>query len=110
MARNPRYFADPLRFRPERWLPEDHPLYDSQFTGDNRKGFHPFSQGPRVCAGKEIAWRQSRLFVAKVLWKFDLEIIKGQHLDMDRDLRGWAMYVKPDLRVRFTPVRHKTGM
>ncbi|KAI0410783.1 cytochrome P450 [Xylaria grammica] len=110
MARSPRYFADPSRFRPERWLPEKHPLYDSQFTDDNRKGFYPFSQGPRVCAGKEIAWWQSRLFLAKIIWKFNVHMIPGQLLNMDRDLKGWAMYVKPDLRVRFTPVMRKTGM
>ncbi|KAI1501375.1 cytochrome P450 [Biscogniauxia marginata] len=88
LARSPRNFRDPLSFRPERWLPVDHPLYDIQFSEDNRKGFHPFSQGPRICAGREIAWWQSRLFIAKVLWTFDMEIVGGQHIDMDEDLRG----------------------
>ncbi|KAK7757681.1 hypothetical protein SLS62_000058 [Diatrype stigma] len=103
LARSPRNFKQPLRFRPERWLPEDHPLYDEQFSSDNRKGFHPFSQGPRACAGKEIAWWQSRVFIAKVLWTFNLEMVSGQHVDIDRDMRGWGMFQKPDVRVRFVP-------
>lgn len=57
--------------------------------------------GPRMCAGKEITWWQSRLFIAKTLWVFDLEMVSGQHIDMDRDLRGWGMVVKPEFRVRF---------
>ncbi|KAJ5274000.1 hypothetical protein N7478_009125 [Penicillium angulare] len=103
LARSANNFRDPISFRPERWLKEGHPLYDSQFARDNRKGFHPFSQGPRICAGREIAWWQSRLFLAKVLWTFDLEMVYGQHVDMEKDLRGWGMYEKPEISVRFRP-------
>nr|A0A2L0P0J8.1 RecName: Full=Cytochrome P450 monooxygenase TwmD; AltName: Full=Wortmanamides biosynthesis cluster protein D [Talaromyces wortmannii]AUY61972.1 TwnD [Talaromyces wortmannii]QBC19712.1 TwmD [Talaromyces wortmannii] len=103
LARSPRNFRHALSFRPERWLQEDHALYDAQFAQDNRKGFQPFSQGPRICAGKEIAWWQSRVFLAKVLWTFDLEMVSGQQIDMARDLRGWGMYDKPEIRVRFRP-------
>ncbi|KAI1372086.1 cytochrome P450 [Hypoxylon crocopeplum] len=109
LARSPRNFHQPLSFRPERWLPEDHPLYDPQFAEDNRKGYQPFSQGPRMCAGKEIAWWQSRVFIAKTLWTFDLEMVSGQEVDMDRDLRGWGMFQKPEVRVKFVPVAQKTG-
>ncbi|KAI6084451.1 cytochrome P450 [Hypoxylon rubiginosum] len=88
LARSPRNFHEPLHFRPERWLPEDHPLYDQRFESDRRKEFHPFSQGPRICTGREIAWWQSRVFIAKVLWTFDLELVDGQQVDVDKDLRG----------------------
>lgn len=92
LARNPRNFRHPLDFRPERWLPtdEDDPLYYPQFADDNRKGFQPFSQGPRMCSGREIAWWKSRVFIARVLWKCDdLEGVfgfKGEvDMDMDRE-------------------------
>ncbi|KAI1409860.1 cytochrome P450 [Hypoxylon sp. FL1857] len=107
LARSPRNFHDPLNFRPERWLPEDHPLYDTKFSADSRKGFQPFGQGPRMCAGKEIAWWQSRVFVAKVIWSFDLELASGQEIDLDEQLKGWGMYQKPEVRVRFVPVVRK---
>lgn len=111
MARSPRNFHEPLQFRPERWITADdkHPLFDPKFANDNRAGFQPFSQGPRICAGKEIAWWQIRVFIAKVLWKFDLEIVPGSigAEGLDGVLRGWAMYEKPEVRVRFLPVRQK---
>lgn len=44
------------------------------------------------------------MFIAKVLWMFDLRSVPGQHVEMDRDLRGWGMYEKPEVRVRFVPV------
>ncbi|RYP78714.1 hypothetical protein DL771_000381 [Monosporascus sp. 5C6A] len=92
LARDPRNFCEPLRFRPERRLPEEHPLYNTRFAKNDRKGFRPFSLGHRMCAGKEIAWWQSRVSIAKVLWTFDLEMVSGQQINMDRDLRGleWA--------------------
>ncbi|KAI1661697.1 cytochrome P450 [Daldinia decipiens] len=108
LARSRYNFHKPLDFRPERWLPKQHPLYDPQFADDNCKGFQPFSQGPRMCAGREIAWWQSRLFIAKVLWTFDLEMVSGQNINMDKDLRGWGMYEKPEVRVRFVPAVHTT--
>ncbi|OBT60470.1 hypothetical protein VE03_10312 [Pseudogymnoascus sp. 23342-1-I1] len=55
LARSPRYFHDPLHFRPQRWLPSDHPLYNPKFAKDELKGFLPFSVGPRQCMGKDIA-------------------------------------------------------
>ncbi|KAH9900496.1 cytochrome P450 [Xylariomycetidae sp. FL2044] len=109
MARSQRNFHRPLEYRPERWLTETHPLYDATFASDNRKGFQPFSQGPRMCAGKEIAWWQSRLFIAKLLWTFDLELVSGHQVDMDRDLRGWGTYEKPEVLVRFVPVTNISG-
>lgn len=62
-----------------------------------------------MCAGKEIAWWQIRAFLAKVLWKFDLEPVPGTNSteDMDSVLRGWAMYEKPEFRVRFVPVARR---
>ncbi|CAG8981635.1 hypothetical protein HYALB_00013715 [Hymenoscyphus albidus] len=101
LARDPRNFHEPLTFCPERWLSKEHALYEPRFENDSRKGFYPFSQGPRACPGKVIAWWQSRLFIAKTLWTFDLEMVIGQEVDLDRDLRGWGIYMKPEMFVRF---------
>lgn len=103
-SRSPRNYRDPLHFRPQRWLPDDHPLYDARFAQDDLKGFQPFSQGPRACVGKEVAWWQARLLLAKVLWTFDLELVPGQNINLDKALRVYGMYIKPEVWVRFLPV------
>lgn len=103
ITRNPRYFRDPLKFRPARWLPPGHPKYDARFANDNLKSFFPFGLGPRACTGREIAWSQIRLFLAKVLWTFDVELIYGKDFTLDRDFSTYVMWNKPELRVRFTP-------
>lgn len=104
MQRNPKNFHDPLHFRPERWLPTEHRRHDRKFDNDARSGFLPFSQGPRMCTGKEIAWWESRVFFGKLLWTFDLELIPGRTVDFDRDLRGWGIFEKPIFNVKFIQV------
>lgn len=103
-ARSPRYFADPLNYRPQRWLPPDHPLYDPKFQADDAKAFLPFNQGPRMCPGSAIAWAQTKLFIAKILWTFDLEMVKGHNLSFDRHFTFYSLWTKPELWVKFVRV------
>ncbi|KAI1085484.1 cytochrome P450 [Whalleya microplaca] len=86
LARSPIYFHDPLHFRPQRWLPPSHSLYDPAFSRDHLKGFYPFSLGPRICLGREMAWLQGKLFLAKVLWTFDVIKVDNQDFDLEKDL------------------------
>jgi len=103
--RHERYFANPLEFHPERWLPSDHPQYETRYAGDNLKATFPFSIGPRKCTGKEIAWSQTRLFLAKILWTFDLEAIRGHEKSFEKDFTVHLLWNRPDLYVRFVPAR-----
>ncbi|KAL2351348.1 cytochrome P450 [Cryomyces antarcticus] len=57
-------FNDPMAFSPERWL-ED-PELD--------KWLVPFSKGPRMCLGINLAWAELRLTFARVFHKFDMEL------------------------------------
>ncbi|KAI1268078.1 cytochrome P450 [Xylariaceae sp. FL1019] len=100
-TRDARYFHGGDNYRPQRWLPEDHPHWDAAFKSDMRDGFRPFSIGPRACPGKPLAWRQTKLFLAKVLWKFDVEMLPGQSIVFQRDFRMYGMWKKPNFRVRF---------
>lgn len=105
-ARSPRFFTDPLKFRPERWLPPDHPRFDPRYKDDNLKASKPFSQGPRGCPGGSIALALLRMFVARVLWEFDLEAAPGQEgLSFDKDFKFMTFWERPQFWVRFKPVK-----
>ncbi|EPE30390.1 Cytochrome P450 [Glarea lozoyensis ATCC 20868] len=103
--RHERWFRDPLEFHPERWLPQEHPLYDEKYADDNLKAAFPFGLGPRQCPGKEIAWVQCRLFLGKLLWSFDLEGVSGHEKYFDKDFKAYLMWERPELWVRFLPAR-----
>lgn len=103
-TRSTRYFKEPGQFKPQRWLPQDHKLWDASFANDATEDFRPFSRGPRNCIGMGSAWRQTRLFIAKVLWHFDAELVPGEEVIFDRDFRSYAMWEKPRVRAYFRPV------
>ncbi|KAF1994668.1 benzoate 4-monooxygenase cytochrome P450 [Amniculicola lignicola CBS 123094] len=104
LARHPDYFHDPLRYQPRRWLPTSHPLHDPAFANDHLKSLYPFSLGPRVCMGREMAYTQAKMFLAKVLWKFDVLQVEGQSFDLEKTLLHYGFFEKPEMYVRFVPV------
>lgn len=77
--RNPENFIDPDSFRPQRWLPATHPLYESKYASDNKAVFKPFSHGTRDCIGKNLAYAEMRVIIARILFRFDFELEPGQH-------------------------------
>ncbi|KAL6653167.1 hypothetical protein ACP70R_012092 [Stipagrostis hirtigluma subsp. patula] len=56
---------DAMEFRPERWLDED-----GVFVPESPFKFTAFQAGPRVCLGKEFAYRQMKIFAAVLLYLF----------------------------------------
>ncbi|KAJ2989935.1 hypothetical protein NUW58_g2258 [Xylaria curta] len=101
VSRSSRYFCDAHQYRPQRWLAAEHGLFEARFANDDLDAFSPFSQGPRICVGKEIAWWQARLVMAKILWTFNVQVAPGQIVNLETDLKAWGYWVKPELRVRF---------
>ena len=106
-ARSPHYFRDSLKYRPQRWLPSSHPLYDPNFAKDDLRGLFPFSIGPRMCPGREVAWMEGRLYIAKVLWTFEVFKVPGQKVNLEGTLKHWGFFAKPEMKVRFVPVNRE---
>lgn len=72
MHYNKEYYPEPLRFRPERWIvgaaessAESVALAESAFCA--------FSAGSRGCVGKNMAWLEMRIVMAKTLWKYKIK-------------------------------------
>ena len=85
--RDPRWFEDPLEFRPDRWTPEFRETLP-------RFAYYPFGGGPRLCIGEGFAWMEAMLVLATL----------GQR---------WAMRHDPDQTVELMPLvslRPKGGM
>ncbi|KAF2230509.1 cytochrome P450 monooxygenase-like protein [Viridothelium virens] len=61
-----RNFSSPESYLPARWID---PV---KMETHNSDVFNPFSTGPRSCVGEEFAWTEVRLFLAKLLFNFDL--------------------------------------
>jgi cytochrome P450 len=74
MHRDPRWFADPERFIPERWTPEF-------VKGLPKYAYFPFGGGPRLCIGQQFAMMEAMLMVATIAQRFDLALAPNQRIE-----------------------------
>ncbi|VUC29346.1 unnamed protein product [Clonostachys rosea] len=98
--RNPNYYQLPDSFIPERW--QD----DPRFNSDAKKVFQPFSFGPRNCIGKNLAYAEMRLILARIIWNFDLHLAADSDGWIDRS-EVYSLWHKPDLNAYLVPVVRK---
>jgi len=96
MYRSSKYFHRPEEFIPERWTG------DPEFKDDNRAVVQPFSNGPRNCVGRNLAYVEMRLLLARFLFNFDIEATP--------ETQGWLnnqtvylLWSKPPLWIKLLP-------
>ncbi|KAK3302986.1 cytochrome P450, partial [Chaetomium strumarium] len=86
--RSPANFADPDAFAPERWLPTTTTDSRSRYADDRREALQAFGYGPRNCLGQNMALHEMRLVLARLFFRFDLEL-----LDESRDWTDQKAFV-----------------
>ncbi len=71
--RDPRWFPEPERFDPERFLPEAK-------EARPRFAYFPFGGGRRVCIGEGFAWMEGVLVLAAIARRWRLRLAPGQEI------------------------------
>ena len=69
LHRDPRWWAEPERFRPDRWLrrvPGEADRFDPRSPGQPRGAYLPFGAGPRMCIGEQFAWSEAATMLAEL--------------------------------------------
>ena len=79
MGRNPKYYDDPMEFRPERWTRD----FERQLP---RGAYTPFAGGPRVCLGKQFAMMEMRMILATLVRRIEIRIPDGFEPDFVTEL------------------------
>lgn len=111
-SRSPANFVEPNSFLPERWLPHDHPKWNSRFDLDKLHASRPFGYGPKRCLGEDLSYLEARLILAHLVSNFDLELDSSiDHatqnalwsLDPEEtQIQLYQVLVKPNLWVKLT--------
>lgn len=79
IARDPNAWADPLEFRPERFLPNgEKPTVDVK---GNSFDVIPFGAGRRICAGMSLGLRVVQFMTATLVHAFDWELPEGKTVE-----------------------------
>ncbi|KAK6544718.1 hypothetical protein TWF694_001404 [Orbilia ellipsospora] len=89
---HPDYWTAPSEFHPERFLG------DSKFANDKLEALQPFSIGPRDCIGRNLAYAEMRLILARILFSFDMRIAPESVGWLDGQ-KAYTFWEKPDLNV-----------
>ncbi|KAK6840445.1 hypothetical protein PG995_016199 [Apiospora arundinis] len=97
LCRDPRNFARPDEFIPERWTSQpDLVLDDSVYA--------PFSVGRTSCAGKQMALMELRRAAAAILHRYDFALAPGQRIEaFERGLEDHFTHNPPEFKLMFKP-------
>jgi cytochrome P450 len=72
--RDPRWFPEPDRFDPDRWLPEN-------VATRPKFSYFPFGGGARVCIGERFAWMEGALLLATIGQRWRLRLVPGHPIE-----------------------------
>ncbi|MEY4582397.1 MAG: hypothetical protein RL701_7100 [Pseudomonadota bacterium] len=107
LQRDPRFFREPERFLPERWL-------DTARAAPPRFAYVPFGAGPRTCIGNHFAKLEATLVLATLLQQVKLQVVPGYRLELSpvitmRPKHGLPVIVRR-LRPRSQPSVRADGL
>ncbi|XP_071961304.1 cytochrome P450 2J5-like [Antedon mediterranea] len=68
---DPKYWENPLEFKPERFLDDDEAMFVKQ------EAFMPFGLGRRACLGENLAKMELYIFLSRLLQRYDFELPEG---------------------------------
>ena len=88
--RRPECFTHPLRFDPDRWLPEP-------AKAIHKYAYFPFGGGPRICIGNHFAMMEAVLVLATLIRQYRFEILPGQTLALKPSV---TLRAATDLKMR----------
>ncbi|KAF4784242.1 cytochrome P450 [Colletotrichum scovillei] len=98
MYHNELNFTKPLEYHPERFLG------DPSFAKDRLDAFQPFSMGHADCVGRNLAYSEMRLILARILFSFDLKLV-DEGSDWIKGQKVYIVWQKPSLNVYLKPVK-----
>ncbi|KAI1414777.1 putative toxin biosynthesis cytochrome P450 monooxygenase [Hypoxylon sp. FL1857] len=94
--RDESYFKDANDFVPERWLGTD-----SRYDNDNHSVVQHFGFGPMNCLGMNLARLELRMILARLLWKFDIELLPSSEDWFNH--KAFVIWFRGSLLVKLTP-------
>ncbi|KAI1425886.1 cytochrome P450 [Xylaria sp. FL1777] len=91
------YWTEPQKFAPERWL------NDPKYKHDQLDAMQSFSVGPRNCIGRNLAYAEMRLILAKLIYNFDISLADDSRNWLEGQ-KAYTIWDKPPLNVNLKPV------
>ena len=98
IMRDPRYFKDAKKFKPERFL-------NKEGIFERGERVIPFSIGKRYCLGQSLAEKEYFLFFAMIMKKFDMNPVPLEQLpsyDLEDRMPNGLIRTAPNFNIMLT--------
>lgn len=73
-------FPNPFAFQPERWIADDKAGISAESVARAEAAFAPFSIGSRGCIGKNLAYMEMTVTMARLLYRLEVKKLEGDRL------------------------------
>jgi cytochrome P450 len=77
--RDKRFYNEPLKCRPERWLNDERKLVA-------KYAYIPFGAGPRVCLGDNFAWMELLISIIKIMRHYDFKLAHQKEVKLSSSI------------------------
>ena len=105
LFRSDKKFHRPNEFLPERWLSTSKTDSTSPFFKDDLAAVQAFSVGIWSCIGKQLAYGELRVVLARMVWNFDLSVaVGGRDVDWTKQ-KCWFLVEKEPFDVTLVDIR-----
>ncbi|KAK2028458.1 isotrichodermin C-15 hydroxylase [Colletotrichum zoysiae] len=98
---SPDNWTRPWEFRPERFLD------DGKAEHNRPEALQAFSTGPRNCLGKNLAYAEMRLVLARIIYDFDIELAEGNESWIEKQ-QTFGVWSRVPLNIHLKPVTRGT--
>ncbi|KAI1753851.1 isotrichodermin C-15 hydroxylase [Xylaria castorea] len=98
---SPDSWVNPWKFDPERFLGTNE---EALQAGNKLEALQAFNVGPRNCIGRNLAYAEMRIILARLIFDFDLKLDAGSSDWIERQ-RAYTLWDRVPLGVYLTPVR-----
>ncbi|KAI4162632.1 MAG: hypothetical protein LQ342_003678 [Letrouitia transgressa] len=97
---NPAYYPDPFTYKPERWIPGG--KFSQESIDLARSAFSAFSVGPVGCIGKNLAYLELMVVLARIAWGLEIRYTSDvdSKVPNEKYLAGYSEHAKHEYRLR----------
>lgn len=99
-SRNHDVYGDEGSFRPERWIAGSSPDVTEKTVAAMRRNFNPFTTGLGACLGKNVAYAEMMITVARTLHRLEVRRAPGSTLGGGRPELGWGASNEKEMHVQ----------
>lgn len=96
------HFPDPWSFKPSRWIAgrdDATVLVSEEDVRNARAAFCPFGYGRTNCVGKQLAYQEMALTIARLAWSYEWRVEAGSTAGEGRAGLGWGRERKGEFQL-----------